>query len=144
MMEIFWKQHPKYYSIFDFTKKSINNRQMWINEKFAFTWKIFVKSIWGIIIHHNLDFTENLRRTTAIFISSVYCVFSPTLFWQKFREINGFTKEVAQRINFSFTKYFLRRENFSFFHTMISIIKANKIIKLFQMLDDFTNFLQDF
>ena len=36
--------------------------------------------------------------------------------WQKFRENNGFTKEITKYL----VTYFSVRKNFSFFHTVIS------------------------
>ena len=43
--------------------------------------------------------------------------FSLTLFWRKFREINGFTKQVTKEL--ISRNILLVRENFSFYHTAL-------------------------
>ena len=43
--------------------------------------------------------------------------FSLTHFWQKIREINGFTKEITKEL--IWRNIFLVRLNFSFFHTVL-------------------------
>ena len=55
-------------------------------------------------LHHLVHTVWKLRK------------FSLTLFWQKFRESNVFTKEITKEL--ISRNFFSVRENFSFFHTV--------------------------
>ena len=62
---------------------------------------------------------------------------SRTHFWQKFREINGFTKEITKEL--IWRNIFLVRPNFSFFHivgNLLSLFFGKNFVKL--MLFKFT------
>ena len=56
---------------------------------------------------------------------------SLTHFWQKFREVNSFTKEVTKEL--ISRNIFLVRENFSFFHTVLSKLLRCKIACLLKI-----------
>ena len=75
------------------------------------------KFLWNRLDRKHVDLTEKYSFFWKTH-STVWKLrkFSLTYFWQKFRQSNGFTKEITKEL--IWRNISLARENFSFFHTV--------------------------